>query len=455
MPSQIHIVGARQHNLRNITVSIPRDALVVITGLSGSGKSSLAFDTLYAEGQRRYVESLSAYARQFLDRLQKPDVDRIEGLSPAIAIEQRSAGNNPRSTVATTTEIYDYLRLLYAHAGTPHCPGCGREIHGQNAQSIRDRILGWPEGRKLMLLAPYVRGRKGEHRDAIERMRRDGFVRARIDGEIVSLEDEITLAKSRTHSLEAVVDRLITGRTGSARLTDSVELALRLGDGVIVLLLEDPEADSGWQEHLVSEHLACPDCDISFEALEPRHFSFNNPYGACPTCHGLGHRLVIQPELLVPDPSLSLRNSAVPMWKRGPRRIVIHYNRQLKALAEHYGFDLKTAWQDLPEKIRTVLLYGSGDDPVPLTIRRGARQRDVKKPFEGIIPNLMRRYRETESATLREKLRAIMVPEPCPDCGGARLKPESLAVTVGHTRINELCACSIDRARSFFLSAGD
>jgi excinuclease ABC subunit A len=315
MPEQtINIIGARQHNLKNISVSIPRNSLVVVTGPSGSGKSSLAFDTLYAEGQRRYVESLSAYARQFLDRLQKPEVDHIEGLSPAIAIEQRSAGSNPRSIVATTTEIYDYLRLLYAHVGKPHCPKCGKPIASQSAQAITDRLGALPPGKKLMILAPYVTGKKGEHREIIEKMRRDGFVRARIDGKLLPLDAELApLKKTFTHTLEAVVDRLVTGQSTGSRLNDSVELALRVGGGMLVVLVEDPAKPDGWAEETISEHLACLDCGLSFGELQPRNFSFNSPYGACPTCNGLGARMVFLPETVVPNPARSISAVAV-MW---------------------------------------------------------------------------------------------------------------------------------------------
>ncbi len=451
MPEQtINIVGARQHNLKNISVSIPRNSLVVVTGPSGSGKSSLAFDTLYAEGQRRYVESLSAYARQFLDRLQKPEVDHIEGLSPAIAIEQRSAGSNPRSIVATTTEIYDYLRLLYAHVGKPHCPKCGKPIAGQSAQAITDRLNALPPGRKLMLLAPYVTGKKGEHKEIIEKMRRDGFVRARIDGKLVPLDGEIApLKKTFTHTLEAVVDRLVTGQSTGSRLNDSVELALRVGEGMLVALVEDPAAKDGWAEETVSEHLACLDCGLSFGELQPRNFSFNSPYGACPTCNGIGARMVFQPEVVIPDPSRSIKNGAIPLWRRGPRRVIILYNHYLRCLAAHYDFELTTPWKELPERIRKILLYGSGEEVIQFDYWMRGKTHEWRKPFEGIIPNLVRRHAETESEELRERLQAQMSFEPCPDCKGARLKPESLAVTVGGKSIWDLCTLSIEAALAF------
>lgn len=450
MPTAIHIVGARQHNLKNVDVTIPRNALVVITGLSGSGKSSLAFDTLYAEGQRRYVESLSAYARQFLDRLEKPKVEKIEGLSPAIAIEQRSAGSNPRSIVATTTEIYDYLRLLYAHIGIPHCPVCGREIHGQSAEAIRDRLLRLPEGTRFMLLAPYVSGRKGEHREVLEKMTKDGFVRARIDGEIRSLDTEIKLEKNIRHTLEAVIDRLVAGSTPPARAMDSVELALRLGNGILTVFVEDKNEPGGWREETISEHLACVDCDLSFGELQPRNFSFNSPYGACTTCHGLGSILVIQPDLLVPDHSLSIQRGAVAMWRRGPRRLIIYYNHLLRCLANHYDFSLTAPWSSIPENVRRVLLYGSGEAKICFDYWHRGKLHHMTKPFEGIIPNLMRRFQETESETVQDRLRGIMGTVPCPDCGGARLKPEYLAVKVRDLSIHELCSLSIDDARNFF-----
>jgi excinuclease ABC subunit A len=449
MPGSIRIVGARQHNLKNVSVELPRDALVVITGLSGSGKSSLAFDTLYAEGQRRYVESLSAYARQFLDRLQKPDVDHIEGLSPAIAIEQRGAGSNPRSTVATTTEINDYLRLLYAHVGTPHCPHCGRDVRRQSAQAIANRLLELPPGRKLVLLAPYVRGRKGEHGETLDQMRKDGFVRARIDGEMLSLEDPIRLDRAQRHTLEAVVDRLKTGAIASARLQDSVELALRLGNGLIVSLLEDAAAPTGWHEEVVSEHLACVDCGISLGDLQPRDFSFNSPYGACPRCHGLGIVQLIQPELLVPNPSVPLDKGPVPMLALGPRRVVRYHLQLLQCVARHFGADPASPWRDLTPELRHILLHGSGQEEVTFEYSLMRRHHRVKRPFEGIVPLLQRRFQETDSELMRERLRAIMVAETCPDCHGARLKPEALAVTLADLPIHHFSALTIDKALAF------
>ena len=454
MLENIVIKGAGQHNLKNIDVVIPRNKLTVITGLSGSGKSSLAFDTLYAEGQRRYVESLSAYARQFLDRLQKPKVDHIEGLSPAIAIEQRNAGANPRSTVATTTEIYDYLRLLYAHVGTPHCPQCGKELKAQSAQAITEKIIAYPAGRKMMLLAPYVSGKKGEQRDIVEKIRADGFVRARIDGIIYQLEDKIPeMAKTKRHSIEAVVDRLATGKTDSARLSDSVETALKFGSGELIVLLEDvvPDRKSEWVEERICEKLACADCGISIGELAPRNFSFNSPYGACEKCHGLGALQVMDPELVVPDPTLSIRKGAIPGWRRGPRRLLIYYNHLLRSLAEHYDYPklLTEPFGELPEKLRNIVLFGSGDEVIVFDYYMRGRKFELRKPFEGVLANLERRMAETESDAVRERLREYMKPQLCPACRGARLNPVSMAVTVGGMSINRFNALSVENALQF------
>jgi excinuclease ABC subunit A len=453
MLENIYIKGARQHNLKGIDVEIPRNKLTVITGLSGSGKSSLAFDTLYAEGQRRYVESLSAYARQFLDRMQKPKVEHIEGLSPAIAIEQRTAGANPRSTVATVTEIYDYLRLLYAHTGIPHCPECGKELHPQSAQSITEKILAYPEGRKLMLLAPFVHGRKGEHKEILEKIRSEGFVRARIDGEIVSLDEDIQpLEKNKRHTVEAVVDRLITGSIDSSRLNDSVELALKHGEGLLTVMLENPDPDgASWQEEMISEHLACIDCGVSFGQLQPRNFSFNSPYGACSECHGLGIQMTMDPELVVPDDSLSIRKGAIPGWRRGPRRLIIYYNMLLRKISEAYDCPdmLTRPFKDLPEKIKHIILFGTGEENLEFDYFIRGRRFHWSKPFEGVLVNMQRRMVETESDSVRERLRAYMTPKVCPACNGARLNPVSLAVTVGGLPIHEFNALSVVEAHNF------
>ncbi len=458
MLQDIIIKGAEEHNLKNIDVRIPRNSLTVVTGLSGSGKSSLAFDTLYAEGQRRYVESLSAYARQFLDRMQKPKVAHIEGLSPAIAIEQRSSGSNPRSTVATVTEIYDYLRLLYAHVGTPHCPKCGRVLAAQSAQAICEKLQKFPQGLQMMILTPYISGKKGEHRDVIEKIRRDGFVRARIDDVIVPLDGELKpLAKTLRHSIDAVVDRLITGKLDPSRLNDSVESALRLGSGNMIVLLENKEAsspDKKWTEERISEHLSCPDCEISFSKPEPRNFSFNSPYGACPVCNGLGTLMVMDPGAVIPDDTLSIRNGAIPGWRRGPRRLIIYYNHLLRCVAEHFGMPdmLTVPFRELPEKVRRTLLFGSGDESIDFSFRIGRKTYKSIGPFEGILANLQRRQSESESEAVRERLKNYMTRKPCPECGGKRLKPESLAVTVGGLSIHEFNQLSVEKAHEFVTS---
>ncbi len=467
MPSHITIKGARQHNLKGINVKIPRDKLVVITGPSGSGKSSLAFDTLYAEGQRRYVESLSSYARQFLDRMQKPDVEHIEGLSPAIAIEQRTAGTNPRSTVATSTEIYDYLRLLFAHVGHPHCPKCGKSVAGQSAEAICRRIRSLPPGRKMIILAPYVVGKKGEHREIIEKIRDCGFVRARINGVILDLDDATPkLDKKKKHSIEAVVDRLITGENELSRLNDSVEMALHCGNGNITVLTENPEDSRApdktraWTEEKISEHLACTDCGISFAELKPRNFSFNSPYGACPECHGIGSRMVFCKKLLIPNESLSIKNGAIPAWRRGPRRLIIYYNHLLKSIAGHFKIDdlLTRPFEKIPENIRDVLLHGSGDEPIRFDFWMRGKTHRIEKPFEGIIPNLERRFAETESESVRERLKKLMQPTTCPSCKGKRLRPECLAVTIGSkppVNIAEFNALPVEKALDLITALPD
>lgn len=450
MQDNIIIRGASQHNLKNIDVEIPRNRLVVITGLSGSGKSSLAFDTLYAEGQRRYVESLSAYARQFLDRLQKPRVEHIDGLSPAIAIEQRTGGGTPRSTVATITEIYDYLRLLYAHIGHPHCPQCGRPLAGQSAQAISERLMKLAPGSRMTLLAPLVSGRKGEHRDVFEKILSDGFVRARVDGEIRVLEDEIPqLAKTRRHTIEAVVDRLVTGKTDLSRLTDSVELALRHGDGILTVLLEGENAE--FSEEKFSEKLACVECGISCGELLPRNFSFNAPYGACPVCNGLGIEQFMDPAKVIPDPSLSIKNGAIPGWRRGPRHLIIYYNIMLRKLAEWLGEPelLTTPFRELPERLQNIVLYGTGEEAVEFDYYMHGKKYRWSKPFEGVLENLRRRMVETDSDSVRERLSSYLSPRRCPACGGARLNPVSLAVTVGGLSIAQFNALSVERALQF------
>ena len=455
MLDKIVIRGARMHNLKGIDVEIPRNKFTVITGLSGSGKSSLAFDTLYAEGQRRYVESLSAYARQFLDRLQKPEVDHIEGLSPAIAIEQRLSGSSPRSTVATVTEIYDYLRLLYAHIGTAHCPKCGKVLKAQSAEAITELVEKYPSGRKMMILAPYILGRKGEHREIFTKMHKDGFVRARVDGEIVAVNDEMKpLKKNNKHTIEAVVDRLISGKTERARLSDSIELALKHGEGTLTILLENPDAESPnekWIEETVSEDLACLDCGVSFSKLAPRNFSFNSPYGACSECHGLGTQLIIQPELVIPDDSISIKNGAIPSLRRGPRRLIMYYNHLLACLAEHCGcYDmLKIPFKDIPEDVKKLIFYGTGTEEIDFSYRRRNKLYKMIKPFVGICALLEKRYMETDSDSVRDRIRKLMAPQQCPKCKGMRLNPNSLAVTVGGKNIHEFNSLSITEAVDF------
>lgn len=435
---QIIVRGARQHNLKNITVEIPRNRLVVITGISGSGKSSLAFDTIFAEGQRRYVESLSAYARQFLGEMQKPDVDSIEGLSPAISIDQRGVSHNPRSTVGTVTEIYDYLRLLYARIGIPHCPQCGREVTRQSAQQIVDAVLVLSAGTRFMVLAPLVKDRKGHHQAVFEDVRKAGFVRVRVDGVVRDVDEEIELDRYKLHTIEAVVDRLIIPdeiddgfRT---RLTDSVETALRLGDGVVVIndISADPPRDL-----LYSEHLACPVCGISLPEIEPRTFSFNSPHGACRTCQGLGTRTELDPDLIVPNPDLSLEEGAIVAWNTDDHDG--YYWQLLEAAAHYYHIPTDRPWRELSPAQRQIILYGSGGEEIPIsyTARDGGR-RIYRTPFEGVIPNLQRRYRETTSDYIRAKIEEFMTRRPCPACGGARLKPEALAVTVAGKNIYEL-----------------
>ncbi|MDR0994576.1 MAG: excinuclease ABC subunit UvrA, partial [Verrucomicrobiota bacterium] len=445
----ITVEGAREHNLKNVSVRIPRGSLCVVTGLSGSGKSSLAFDTLYAEGQRKYVESLSAYARQFLEQLQKPDVDHIEGLSPAIAIEQRSAGANPRSIVATTTEIHDYLRLLYGSIGHQHCHQCGRPIARQSAEEIVNLIAKQAEGTKVVLLAPLVEGRKGTHVDVFDAARRLGFTRVQVDGEMYELDKPPKLDKQKKHSISVVVDRLVLRDGVRSRLTDSVELALKQGEGVMNVLFQEKGA-SEWTPRLFSEKNACAHCGISFDALQARNFSFNNPYGACPLCHGLGSMQVFDPELVIPDGTKSLDGGAIAAWKPSGRHEAVYHKWLLRSLAKHYKFDLATPWNDLPAKIRNVLLNGSGDEIIDFSYWRGGAMRKWKKTFEGVLPSLQRRCEETESDYIRQKLNAFMSRLPCTACGGQRLKPESLACRVADKGIMDIMSLSANDAAAFF-----
>ena len=437
----IIVRGAREHNLKDINADIPRNSLVVITGLSGSGKSTLAFDTIYAEGQRRYVESLSAYARQFLEQMDKPDVDIIEGLSPAISIEQKTASKNPRSTVGTVTEIYDYLRLLYARIGHPHCYKCGREITSQTVQEIVDRIMRLPEGTRVVIMAPLVIERKGEHVKLLDQLRKDGFVRIRINGQIRELEEDIELEKNKKHTLEVVVDRLVVKADITRRLTDSVELALRSSGGTLTVDV------MGHEELFFSEHLACDVCGISYPELTPAMFSFNSPQGACPTCGGLGTMMYFDPDLIVPNPELSLREGALAPWSRTSS---VYVHQIYEALSEHYSFDIYTPFKKLPKKIREILLYGSGDEEIRFFFERKDRRHFYRRPFEGLIPQLERRHLNTRSAHSREEAEKYMSYRGCPKCDGARLRQESLAIRVGGLSIDRITALSVAETRDFF-----
>jgi excinuclease ABC subunit A len=488
----IKIGGAREHNLKNLTLQIPRDKLIVVTGLSGSGKSSLAFDTIYAEGQRKYVESLSAYARQFLDQLQKPDVDFIEGLSPAIAIEQRSSGSSPRSIIATTTEIYDYLRLLYAHIGQAHCPETGVPISTQSTSDIVDKILALPPKTKVMLLAPVVRRQKGEFRDVFERLAREGFVRVRMDGEIMELGENIArikLEKKKFHNIEAVVDRLLIDDKIRVRLGDSVQTALRLGEGVMFTLHQEPVESretkvegktqsaldprpstldsSEWIETLHSNKMCSPATGKSYDPPTPKHFSFNAPAGACPVCHGLGQKMVFDEALVVPDPELPL-DGAIQPWRRAGKRLIIYYKAMLRSVAAHFNVSTETPYKDLPEDFKNVLLHGSGADVIEFKFWRAGKISSITRPFEGVLPNLERLATDSESEFIRNRLKAYMAPQFCDACRGKRLKPEILAVTLGGEQfvsqlktknstlkipglsIMDVCALSVEKADEFF-----
>ena len=440
--------GAREHNLRDVSVDLPRDALIVFTGLSGSGKSSLAFDTIFAEGQRRYVESLSAYARQFLGQMDKPDVDFIEGLSPAVSIDQKSTSRNPRSTVGTITEVYDYLRLLYARAGRPHCPKCGRPIARQTPQQIVDQLLELPEGTRFQVLAPMVRGRKGEYADLFSELQTKGFARARVDGETIRLEAPPKLDKQKKHTIEVVVDRLSIKEGAQRRLTDSVETALGLGGGLVLCDFVDRTPADPDREVTYSEHLACLYDNLSFDEMEPRSFSFNSPYGACPTCIGLGIRKQVDPELVVPDPSASLGQGAIAPWAGG--QSADYFNRLLSALALDMGFRMDTPWERLPGDVQQAVLQGVGDAQIHVRYRnRYGRERSYYTGFEGVIPFLERRHREAETDTARERWEGYLRDVPCPTCRGSRLKPESLAVTLGGRSIAEVAGMSIGDCAGF------
>ena len=444
MQETISIQGARENNLKNISLELPRDKLVVLTGLSGSGKSSLAFDTIYAEGQRRYVESLSSYARMFLGQMDKPDVDQIDGLSPAISIDQKTTSKNPRSTVGTVTEIYDYLRLLWARVGTPHCPKCGKEIKRQTIDQIVDQIMELPEGTRFQLLAPVIRGKKGEHTKVFEDARKGGFVRVRVDGNIYDLTEEISLEKNKKHHIEIVVDRLVRKEDMVRRLTDSIETACKLSEGLVLLHRIADDSIT-----LFSQNYACDDCGVSMPELSPRMFSFNNPYGACPVCTGLGMQLVADADLIIPDPAKSLAEGAIELngWNNPKADSVcgMYYT----ALAEKYGFDLTTPWKDLSEKARDVILNGTGMEQLELRYDRGNGHGVLKQPFEGILPNVARRYEETQSDYAKKELEECMATKPCPHCHGQRLSDVSRAVTVGGLSIWQFCEKNVSDALDF------
>ena len=435
MPTdQITIRGAREHNLKNITLSIPRDKLVVFTGLSGSGKSSLAFDTIYAEGQRRYVESLSAYARQFLGQMEKPDVDIIEGLSPAISIDQKGTSKNPRSTVGTVTEVYDYLRLLYARVGHPHCPN-GHEVRRQTVDQMTDQVEKLPKGTRVMVLGPVVKGRKGEYRSLIDDVRRSGFVRVRVDGSLYEIGEPIAMDKNKKHDVDVVVDRIVIGPDQRTRLVDSIETATRLGNGSVIIAPVD-----GGQEIHMSQDYMCPIDGISVPEPEPRNFSFNNPHGACPTCTGLGSQLVVDAELIVPDPSLSLREGAIAAWSRSQ----FFYPELLESVSKYFGIDMDKPWSKLTKQQQNVLLNGTGEKKIRFGYKNQyGHSRWYEAPFEGVVANLQRRYEETQSEYLKAELERYMSDKPCPACNGSRLKPESLAVSVSGHSIADVSRLSV------------
>lgn len=440
MRDEIVIRGAREHNLKNLNLTIPRDKLIVFTGLSGSGKSSLAFDTIYAEGQRRYVESLSSYARQFLGQMEKPDVDTIEGLSPAISIDQKSTSNNPRSTVGTVTEIHDYLRLLYARIGIPHCPKCGRVIRRQTVDEVVEQVMAFGEGARVQIIAPAVRGRKGEHVKLLEQIQKDGYVRVKVDGEIYDIADVPKLDKKLKHTIDVIVDRIVVRAGAESRLAGSLETAFAFGAGLA-------KVEHNGEEQLFSENYACPDCGVSIEELTPRMFSFNNPYGACPTCSGLGALMKIDPALIVPNEELSLRQGAINVtgWQSSNTASIA--GMYLAALGDKYGFDMDTPFNKLSEQARHAILYGTGNERIHIEYHREFGEGSYDSPFEGVIPNLERRYKETQSDYMKHEIEEYMANIPCPDCKGKRLKSESLAVTVGGMNIAQLSDMTVRHAR--------
>src|SRR5579871_3385167 len=447
MLKNISIRGAREHNLKNVDVEIPRGTLTVLTGLSGSGKSSLAFDTIYAEGQRRYVVSLSAYARQFLEMMQKPDVDHIEGLSPAISIEQKTTSRNPRSTVGTVTEIYDYLRLLFARVGIPYSPATGLPIESQTVTQMADRLLALDEGTRLFLLAPIVRGRKGEYRKELAELQKKGFQRVKVDGKFHELGNVPALDKKLKHDIEVVVDRIAIRKDIGNRLPDSIETALNLADGLLVAEFADVKEKGEAKRLVMSSKFACPVSGFTIPEIEPRLFSFNNPHGACPVCDGLGTQLYFDPALIVPDETLTLRNGAVAPWSKSSSP---YYLQTLEALGRHYKFSLNTPWEDLPKKAREVILNGSGEDEIKFVYDDGLRRYETRKAFEGVIPNLSRRFKETDSSWVREELERFQDTSPCDTCNGYRLKPEALAVKIADQHIGQVCELSIKSADAWF-----
>ncbi|GAA4258531.1 excinuclease ABC subunit UvrA [Azospirillum formosense] len=447
MNKHISVRGAREHNLKNVDVDLPRDELIVITGLSGSGKSSLAFDTIYAEGQRRYVESLSAYARQFLELMQKPDVDSIEGLSPAISIEQKTTSKNPRSTVGTVTEIYDYMRLLWARVGIPYSPATGLPIESQTVSQMVDRILAMPEGTRLLLLAPLIRGRKGEYKKEIQDLRKRGFQRVRVDGTMHEIDEVPALNKKLKHDIDVVVDRIVVREGLGSRLADSLETALGLADGIV--FVEDAESH---EQTVFSQKFACPVSGFTIPEIEPRLFSFNNPFGACPACDGLGSKIYFDPMLVVPDERLSLKKGAIAPWAGSSSQ---YYVQTLESIAQHFGVAMDTPWEKLPEKVRQTILYGSDGAAITMTYDDGLRSYQTNKAFEGIVNNLERRYRETESAYMREELSKYQSSQPCETCKGARLKPEALAVKVHGQHISQAAEMSIADAATWFSTLND
>jgi len=457
----IHVRGAREHNLKNVDLEIPRDALVVFTGLSGSGKSSLAFDTIYAEGQRRYVESLSAYARQFLEMMQKPDVDHIDGLSPAISIEQKTTSKNPRSTVGTVTEIYDYLRLLFARVGVPYSPATGLPIESQTISQMVDRVLALPDGTRLLLLAPVVRGRKGEYRKEIAEWQKKGYQRLKINGTVYEIGDAPKLDKKYKHDIDVVIDRIVVKKDLGTRLADSFEQALKLADGLAIAEYVDKplskseteganKSKNDTHERIVfSQRFACPVSGFTIDEIEPRLFSFNAPAGACPVCDGLGSELRFEPDLVVPDSTLSLEKGAVYPWaKTGVSSP--YYEQTLESLAKHYKVSMKTPWERLPKHVQLALLYGSGDEDIVFTYWDGTRHYSTEKPFEGVIGNIARRFKETDSDWVRDELSRYQGAHPCEACGGYRLKPQALAVKIGGKHIGEVCDLSIKTANEWF-----